>query len=249
MQDPSLTSPSPDAPAAPRQQNPLALGLAAARANLLPALILWSVGALVLVAWFVVPTTHDLLVHLGNLKTRFGYVYSMIGMATFAGIIPFFMQRLAKDTTGQRTDLTMLIFLTIFWALKGIEVDALYRMQAMLFGNGHDPVTIIKKLIVDQFVYCPFWAVPTMTLGMSWVQRGLTKNPWPVKQGFARWYARRVFPVLISNWCVWVPSVAVIYSMPLALQLPIQNLIICLFVLLVLFMTRHDTGAPLMSTA
>ena len=239
-----MTNPTATTSATAQRSDPLALGVSAARANLIPAVILWFVAAGVLVAWFVVPITHDWLVHLGELKTQFGYFYSMVGMATFAGIIPFFMQRLATDKSNQRTDLTMLAFLTVFWAIKGIEVDALYRLQSYLWGNGHDPLTIIEKIFIDEFVYCPLWAVPSMTFAMAWVQRGLTKNPWPANHSLPRWYVRHVFPVLISNWCIWVPAVAVVYALPLALQLPIQNLVVCLYVLLVLVMTRHTPTPP-----
>ena len=50
------------------------------------------------------------------------------------------------------------LFLTVFWAYKGIEVDAFYRLQALMFGNGSDFLTIFAKVVVDQFVYNPVWA-------------------------------------------------------------------------------------------
>jgi len=55
---------------------------------------------------------------------------------------------------------------------------------------------------------------------------------------------RQTVPVLISNWAVWVPAVAMIYAMPPALQLPIQNLVACLWVMMVMFMTKPAEARP-----
>jgi FtsH-binding integral membrane protein len=45
--------------------------------------------------------------------------------------------------------------------------------------------------------------------------------------------------LLVATWGVWVPAVAVIYLLPTALQLPLQNVVLCFFTLLVIFMTRR----------
>ena len=63
--------------------------------------------------------------------------------------------------------------------------------------------------------------------------------------GIARephWYATRCLPLLMANLGVWVPAVAVIYALPLALQLPVMNLVLCLFVLFVMILTREEVS-------
>jgi hypothetical protein len=37
---------------------------------------------------------------------------------------------------------------------------------------------------------------------------------------------------IFSTWIVWLPAVTLIYMMPPALQLPLFNLVLCFFVLL-----------------
>lgn len=219
--------------------HPWSAGIAAAKANLLPGLILWVAGVLILVAWFAVPPAQRLLQHVADLKTQYGYGYSAIATAFFAGVLPFALQRLAKSE-GERHDKVMFIFLLFFWAYKGVEVDALYRLQSYCFGDSHSPVTLTIKIVIDQLVYCPLWAVPTMTLALEWVQKGFDKQVLlaPFGKNFRGWYATQAVPVLISNWAVWIPAVAMIYAMPPALQLPIQNLVACLWVMMVMFMTK-----------
>ena len=51
-----------------------------------------------------------------------------------------------------------------YWALRGIDVDAFYRLQAMVFGKGIDVKTIIFKVLFDQFIYCVIWASPITAL-------------------------------------------------------------------------------------
>jgi hypothetical protein len=46
------------------------------------------------------------------------------------------------------------------------------------------------------------------------------------------WYRRRVLHVLISNLGVWVPAVCIIFALPTPLQLPLQNIVLCFFSLL-----------------
>lgn len=225
---------------------PWTVGIAAAKANFLPGLILWAAGMIIIVAWLTWPPAQHVLQYVGDLKKQYGFVYSVIATAFFAGALPFFMQRLACSK-GERHDLPMLAFLVIFWGYKGIEVDALYRLQSLVFGNSHAPQIIAVKIFFDQFIYCTFWAVPTTVLPTAWAQAGFRKDVllepfrgWPRLdfRGFRQWYAWKVIPVLISNWAVWIPAVAMIYAMPLELQLPIQNLVCCLWVLMMLFMTK-----------
>jgi hypothetical protein len=52
------------------------------------------------------------------------------------------------------------------------------------------------------------------------------------------WYRRRVLPLLIGNIGVWVPAVAIIYLLPTPLQLPLQNIVLCFYTLVVAHQVR-----------
>ncbi|MDY7107501.1 MAG: hypothetical protein SYC29_02585, partial [Planctomycetota bacterium] len=125
-------------------------------------------------------------------------------------------------------------------ATKGIEVDALYRLQATMFGEGARIGIILPKVLIDQFVYVPLWAVPSTVIAYLWRDCGY-RLPALRRHLGRRWYRRRVVPLMLSNWGVWVPTVAIIYCLKLPLQLPVQNLILCLWALLVMFLTDEET--------
>ncbi len=40
--------------------------------------------------------------------------------------------------------------------------------QAILFGDQPDAATVIKKVLVDQFVFSVFYSAPLTTLAMCW---------------------------------------------------------------------------------
>ena len=47
-----------------------------------------------------------------------------------------------------------------------------------------------------------------------------------------RWYARRVLPVLLATWAVWLPVVSCVYALPPPLQIPLFNVVLCFWSLL-----------------
>jgi len=216
-------------------------GFDAFKANAVAAVILWIVGTAIVVSYYTLEPFHETLNDVAAFKDHVGIFYAMAAMALFCGLIPYCMQGLQRG--GRRNFAPRyLVFLLIFWAIKGIEVDMLYIIQAELFGHDNHPLTIAPKILVDQFVYVPFWAVPTMVLGMMWASHGYSVAR--VRQRMAgNWYRHLILPVMVTNWFVWVPSVVLIYTLPTALQLPVQNIIACMWVLMVMFMTGDREAA------
>jgi hypothetical protein len=132
--------------------------------------------------------------------------------------------------------------LVVYWAYKGFEVSVFYAWQARWFGEGKGVATIALKTFNDQFVYCPLFAAPVTWLVYNWVEHGFSGATLAAEWRRPGWYARCVLPLLVTTWVVWVPAVAVIYILPTALQLPLQNVVLCFFTLLVIFMTRRPAG-------
>jgi hypothetical protein len=44
--------------------------------------------------------------------------------------------------------------------------------------------------------------------------------------------------VILSNWLVWIPAVSVVYAMPTELQIPLFNLVLCFWVLLLAVLNK-----------
>jgi hypothetical protein len=223
----------------PAAANPLRQGLAAAKVNALPGLALVATAVAILIAYHLLPPVTAVLDRLAAWKLRYGFGYSIISTALFGGVLPILVLQ-CRPTRRHRQALRHLPFFALFWATKGIEVDALYRLQAAMFGEGASLGIILPKVLIDQFVYVPLWAVPSTVVAYLWRDCGYRLHALR-DQLSGRWYRRRVVPVLLSNWGVWVPTVAVIYCLKLPLQLPVQNLILCLWALLVMFLTDEES--------
>ncbi|MGF1450159.1 MAG: hypothetical protein ACFB20_12180 [Opitutales bacterium] len=220
-------------------------GLEAARANRIAALFLWTLAGVILVAYVQWAAFAEAMDDVAALKERLGYLFSMPSTALFAGIIPLLVRRLAGQGRADR-DLRHLPFFLGYWGYKGFEIDSFYRLQTWLFGNETDLGTIAIKLFVDQVIYNGLIAGPTVVLLYLWKNKGYSLRRTRAAL-VPNWYRVRVFPLLLATWAVWVPTVCVIYSLPPGLQLPVQNVILCFFVLLLTFMTREpaaEVGKP-----
>lgn len=213
-------------------------GLLAARRNLLPGVVLWLAGVALLLGYFYVPPLARALDRLAHAKEDWGLWYPAISTAIFAGLIPWAVMHY-RTMTRKRATTGRLVFLLVFWAERGIEVDVLYRLQARVFGHGNDPATLALKTVVDQLIYVPFWIVPTTVIAYLWFDVGCS-----LRRTFAaftgHWYRRLMLPVLLANLAIWVPAVVIIYILPLPLQVPIQNLVVCLWSLMLIFLMREE---------
>jgi hypothetical protein len=212
----------------------------AARANLVPGLALQAFALALVLAYYLHAPTREALDAVAGLKQRTGYLYSLVSTALFGGFIPFVWLRLNAATRAV-TPPSHGLFLLSFWAFKGVEVDLLYRAQGWLFGHGTDVGTVTAKVLVDQFVYVPLYSIPIGVLVYQWKESGFS------------WAAMRRLPLagfllenlpkaLLATWIVWIPAVALIYSLPASLQIPLFNIVLCFYCLLFATLTRKAAG-------
>jgi hypothetical protein len=204
-------------------------------ANIVPAAALWSFAGLLLLLYSFNPPTRDLLNSLAVVKNNLGLGFSMPAQAVAAGLIPFFFQRFQKGNHN-KTRLRHVPYLMLCFACMGAATDLFYVLQARLFGNGTDAVTIISKILLDMLVYCPVWSMPFAVLIFEFKNAGFNRSALLQRIGKA-WYAKSVVPVWIAGLMVWTPTVAVIYSLPLPLQFPVQAIVTVLWGLILVILT------------
>jgi hypothetical protein len=212
--------------------------LAAARANLVPGLVLQAFAlGLLLAYWFHAPS-HRTMDALASLKLAWGWRYSLFATALFGGLIPFLYLR-SNRLTRSVTPISHGLFYMIFWAIKGVEVDLFYQVQGWMFGNGSNVGTVVPKVLFDQLVYSVLWSTPCALLVFYWKDAGFR---------FASLRELRLMPFLKENmpksiiglWGVWVPAVTIIYCLPPALQIPLFNIVLCFYALLFATLNRGN---------
>ena len=109
-------------------------------------------------------------------------------------------------------------------------------------GDNADFLTVALKTIFDQFVYVPIFGLLNVILFLAWREADYSFSRLR-KRLAPGWYRDRVLPGLVANWLIWIPAVALIYCFPLALQLPVQNLILCFWILLLTILTSDHSKA------
>lgn len=221
--------------------SPWKLGLAGARANLVPGICLQAFALALLAAYWLHAPSRSALEDLAALRRSTGLPFDVFSTALFGALLPGLVMRLSPATRG-RYNLAQTAALAAFWAYKGLEVSLFYALQARVFGEGGDTLTIVSKTFVDQFVYCPLLAIPLTWLLYTWVEDSFSTVRLVGELRRPGFYKRCVLPLLIASWGVWTPAVAIVYLLPTALQLPLQNIVLCFFTLLLAFVTRRPVG-------
>ncbi|RQW06004.1 hypothetical protein EH223_03290 [candidate division KSB1 bacterium] len=206
--------------------------------NWLPGLILQLFGVMVVVAYYFIAPFRNVLQIVADMKASGGYIFSAVITAIFAGFIPFIVQIIFEKERPNRMHVWAGVFLMFFWAYRGVEVDLLYRYQAIWFGDELSFTVILKKTLIDQFIYAPFWSIAIVTLGILFKDCRLSWRTF--RRQIDRTFITVTYPsIVFSTWIIWVPGVAIIYSLPQLLQVPMMNIIACFYAILVMYLTRH----------
>ncbi len=221
------------------REAPWRSGVRSARANVVPGLVLQVAALALVLAYYRDDTTRAVLGRVVEWRDEVGVGLSILSTGFFGGLLPMVYLKLGR-ATRERYSMAQAGVITAFWAYKGFEVDLLYRLLARFVGEGNDFGTIAVKSAIDQFVYCPLVAVPVTVLVYEWVTARFDGAAVKADVRAGGWVRRRVLPVLISNVGVWLPAVCIIYALPTALQLPLQNLVLCFFTLLVAHQMKRE---------
>ncbi|CAN5502777.1 hypothetical protein BH18VER2_BH18VER2_08640 [soil metagenome] len=219
-------------------RTPWALGWEAARANLAPALLIQVLMLALLAGYYFSPAVAGLLNELAAYKIRHGLVFVVLAAITAGALVPeLFLILFFQRGRPQRRNLRNLLFTVPIWAIDGTLVDLLYRGEAAFLGNVVTFPVVLGKICIDQLGYNPFFAAPFGVLTYEWKNTGFSLES--LGRGFT-WdhYRDKIVPTLLATWAVWIPLMAIIYSLPLALQFPLFSLALTFWVLLLTYMTN-----------
>ena len=224
------------------QKLPLWIGLKAIRANLLPGLLIQALMLAVVLGYYDYPPVAAWLNRLAEMKKAYGYPFSVLSAALAGAVFPEALRVVFGQKGAVRGEnLKNLLFTVPFWGFDGLSVDVFYRYQDLWFGSGVHFTTLAVKVFVDQFIFTPFYAAPLTLWAFEFRDRGYR---W---RGFSGvftvdFYRSRVFPTVVAIWGVWIPLVAIIYSLPLLLQIPLFALALSFWALLVTFIVAPQPG-------
>ncbi|WFB37271.1 Mpv17/PMP22 family protein [Kiritimatiellota bacterium B12222] len=200
--------------------------------NRFPAVILQLFAAGILCCYFLVPALTPLFEGIGQLKKEGGILFSVLSTACFGGLIPWIvLVYRGRIPPGKR--LENLCFYLAFWSLQGFIVDRLYTYQTIWFGSEPTLRVLLSKMLVDQIPYNLLWATPNCVFFFAWKN---ASYDWRKLNGAE--LKRKYVTVQVSAWIVWVPAVTMVYALPPNLQVPLFNLVLCFYSLVLVFVSR-----------
>ena len=208
--------------------------------NFLPGIILWCIGIGLVCSYYFLDSSRPWFELVINLKNNYGFLYSAVSTAVFGGLIPYLFMRLVGIGEFGNNWKHGILFIS-YWGLRGVDVDAFYRFQSWLFGVDNTWQTIVQKVLFDQFVYCVIWATPITALFYEWKEAGYTLS-FLNSPDWMNGLKDKIIIFLVSTWMVWIPATAIVYSLPSPLQIPLFNLTLCFFVLLVSVFSKKKTN-------
>ncbi len=226
------------------QERPLAVGLRAARANLVPALVIQTAVVSVVLAYYFWKPARAWLARLAEFKGEGGYLFSLVSGALAGGLLPELLTvAVFQRWRVRRENLSSLAFGACFWGLMALVVDLFYRAQALLFGSGVDLATVLKKAAVDQFVFTPFITIPLTVVVFEWRYAGFRFSGVPRVLSLD-FYMGKVLPAAGSGLGFWLPVVLLVYCLPLPLQFPLFTLALTLWVMIFTWISHAHKAAP-----
>jgi hypothetical protein len=220
----------------------LALGWEAAKANAIPAFILQGAMLVVLISYYWSPACAHFLNRLAHYKEEYGLIFIVLAAMLAGAIVPeLFVIVFFQRGRPRAQNLRNLAFTIPTWAVDGILVDLMYRLNATWFGDVVTLPVVTAKILVDQLGYNPFFAAPAEVLIYEWKNEGFS---WRSVRRALTWdhYRDKIVPTLLATWAVWGPLMAIIYSLPFALQFPLFSIALTFWVLLLTYMTNRFAG-------
>ncbi|HET6151105.1 MAG TPA: hypothetical protein VFH68_26450 [Polyangia bacterium] len=236
------TSP-PSRPASPAPpSSPLAAGIGALRRFWRPFLLIQGAALALGLAYRFSDPVRAACATLARWKTGGGLPFTMITGALAGGVLP----EVAKALVDRRRDrhpgrVAEVLFNTAFFAVNGAVIDGLYRAEARIFGDDARVATIAAKIAFDQLVFTPLWSSVIAAVflfrrrGFSWAATRPALRP--------SFFRARVLPLLLPNFCFWIPIVAVVYALPAALQFLMFAFALAAWSLIMIFIAGQDPDA------
>lgn len=206
------------------------VGWKAIKENRLPMVILWCCSVALVVSYYRLPAVSSALQPLATWQGEYGELAAFANRVVFCGLVPGAFLVLMKSIRPPRVGLVILAY-SLWGGVMGILFDWFCTVQAGMFGTGTDWLTLVKKTVVDQFVWNVLFCTPAGAVFYPWVSRDFR---WRMPDSAASFVLRDCLTILASNWIVWIPVMLSVYAFPTPLQVQLVGLASSFWMLVVL---------------
>lgn len=172
-----------------------------------------------------------------------GGLWFVIAANIFSGVVLPETLKLWLRAPGRKAPtLRDLLHLSGLMAVFGVAVNEFYRWQGAWFDDFSGVTAVALKILVDQFVYALFFALPVVVVWFAWKEYGYSlAKTWTALT--PREFLRRLVPLYVPNVIFWVPALIALYALPTELQFLLFVFINGAWCLLMVFIARETSGA------
>ena len=217
--------------------SPFRIGWASARANAVPTAVLWFLSAIAVLGYYRVPGVADALNPVAEWQIRWGVWGAVLNQMVFSGVVPTVFILTVKEIRT-RHQLAKAALQIAWGGMWGALCWWFFSLQCRMFGPGHEFGTLVLKTAIDQFVWTVLVVSPLSALFYLWLgcdfSCGVVREK--CRAGF---WSHVVLPMLVTNWCVWIPVSFAVYAFPYALQIQVLGLVGALWTLFCRQIGRH----------
>lgn len=217
-------------------------GIDSIKAMWAPLLVIQAMGAALVVSYYIFPQLQAGLQVVESAKQSGGSLFAICAGAFAGGIFP----ELAKALVGRmgrpnKTWLLTTLYQCFCFGTFGFLAFHFYGFQTVLFGAGVDPLSVLKKVLFDLFVYVPLIGAPANALLLGFRGLGYQVSAFP---GFLKdqFIAKRLLPLFIPNILFWGPMLFCVYALPVDLQFAFAQTCAAAWSLLVTFIAAEPQG-------
>lgn len=204
----------------------LRTGLASARANVVPMVVLWALAIAAVGAYYLLDPFRVMLEPVAEWHRARGWRAAFVSQTVFCGILPGVLFVAFRSIRPRHPFLTILAQ-SLWCGGFGVCNNEIFHLMARVLGDNAHVSTVLAKSAFDQFVWTVAVIAPANSVFFYWVGHDFslvrTRRDWP-----RPFYRRMVLPNLIPNWIVWIPVAIVTFSFPFSLQIHVNG-IVCTF--------------------
>ena len=213
-------------------------GLLAGKAIALPALLIQGLILLIVCGYFFYPPARQIIEVAVSLKKEGGFFFSFVCTASIA-VFAECLRSAFGDSESRRRLLPICVYGFLVFGVLGILTDTFYIVQKSLWSGLPSTLQVVAKVATDQFVWTVFFANPYQTILYVFKDCGFHFESFAQRLSpFKIFYVKEMLAVLLTNWVFWIPTTAILYSLPIDLQFVISRLAIVIWILLLTTMTK-----------
>ncbi len=193
------------------------------------------------VAFFIFPSVRDFAGALARLKDSGGLLFAAVATVLGGGVLPELLKWKLRPKSVPAPSAAELTHQFAYFAIAGVLVSLFYSLQTVLFGAGNEWWRVGTKILADQFVYTPFFALPFLVAWFALREEGYRPGRF-----FAALtpslFLERIPPVYLPNLIYWTPALVAVYSLPAPVQFLLFQFLNAGWSIIMVFIARRQVA-------